>query len=150
MPKVIISDTSCLILLGKIGELGILRRTFGQVTVTPVVATEYRRPLPDWISVSAPKLLDGELYEVLDAGEASSIALAIEQEDALLIIDEYKGRHYAKAQGLKITGTLGVLAIAKEIGVIGSVKPLIDRIATTNFRLSPRLVSAFLKQMGEA
>lgn len=63
----------------------------------------------------------------LDKGEASAIALAIEQTDCLLIIDDYKGRKYAEQMGIKITGTLGAIIAAKLNGHIESVKPMLDK-----------------------
>lgn len=47
MPRIIVSDTSCLILLSKIGELELLEKIYGQVTKT--VKSEYKDDLPEWI-----------------------------------------------------------------------------------------------------
>lgn len=58
---------------------------------------------------------------------------------ALLIIDETKGRKIAKRMGLDITGTLGLLLVAKKKGHISSVKMVINEIQSTNFRVSPEL-----------
>ena len=46
MPKIIISDASCLILLDKIGELEILNKLFGIIITTSEVAKEFGQPLP--------------------------------------------------------------------------------------------------------
>lgn len=46
MPKVIISDTSCLIVLTKIGELEILQKIYGEILTTSEVVSEYGEPLP--------------------------------------------------------------------------------------------------------
>ena len=54
MQKVIISDTSCLILLDKIGELNLLNKLFGQVTVTQEIANEFRKELPGWFKIEGP------------------------------------------------------------------------------------------------
>ena len=51
MPAVIISDTSCLILLDKIQELAILKNLFGQVVTTQIVADEFGGLLPEWIVI---------------------------------------------------------------------------------------------------
>ena len=45
MPAVIF-DTSCLIFLGKIGQLELLPNLFGEVWLTPAVAAAYGLPLP--------------------------------------------------------------------------------------------------------
>lgn len=151
MPATIVSDTSCLILLDKIGELQLLQKLFGEVITTQIVADEFGKQLPDWLSIQNPTNSKNQLVlEVtLDKGEASSIALALEKEECLLIIDEHKGRKLAKRFGLTITGTLGVLAQAKQQGHITLVKPFLDRIKKTDFRLSEQLIQETLKQVGE-
>lgn len=92
MQKVIVSDTSCLILFYKIGELDLLNKVFDQITITNTVALEYKRNLPEWILVQEPSSnLHLGLKGFLDSGEATSISLAFECKDSLLIIDEAKG-----------------------------------------------------------
>lgn len=41
MHKVVISDTSCLIVLSKIGEIEILKKTYEQIFTTPEIAAEF-------------------------------------------------------------------------------------------------------------
>lgn len=151
MQKVIISDTSCLILLYKIGELHLLNKLFGQVTVTQEIADEFARQLPDWIKIEHPinKNYQKILEASLDKGEASAIAYAIEQNDCLLIIDDLKGRKYAEQLGIKITGTLGVIIDAKLSGHINSVRPLLDKIKKTDFRLTSELERKTLEKSNE-
>jgi predicted nucleic acid-binding protein len=118
MQKVIIADTSCLIILEKIGELNLLNKIFGQIIVTQEIANEFTKELPDWFKIeeATNKTYQKILEASLDKGEASAIAYAIEQTDCLLIIDDFKGRKYAKQLGIKITGTLGVIIDAKLSG----------------------------------
>ena len=151
MQKVIISDTSCIILLDKIGELNLLNRLFGQITVTQEIAKEFKNELPNWFKIEQPanKIYQKILEASLDKGEASAIAYAIEQHDCLLIIDDYKGRKYAEQLGLKITGTLGVIIDAKLQGCINSVKPLLDKIKRTDFRLTNDLERRTLEKSKE-
>lgn len=47
MPLPIVSDTSCLIILDKVGELYLLEKLFKSVITTPTVADEYNKPLPE-------------------------------------------------------------------------------------------------------
>lgn len=51
MAKVIISDTSCLIVLSRIGRLHLLNELFSTITITQVVADEFGDPLPPWVEV---------------------------------------------------------------------------------------------------
>ena len=151
MQATIISDTSCLILLNNIGELQLLQKLYSEIITTQIVADEFGSHLPDWINIQNPN--DTEIQVVLNAaldkGEASALALALEQEDCLLIIDELKGRKLARQLGITITGTLGVLAQAKHNGYIPMLKPLLDKVKRTDFRLSERLIQETLRQVGE-
>ena len=151
MQKVIISDTSCLILLDKIGELELLNKLFGQITITPEIAREFKKDLPEWFKIEQPtnKTYQKILEASLDKGEASAIAFAIEQTDCLLIIDDNKGRKYAQQLGIKITGTLGVVINAKLSGLIESVKPILDKIKKTDFRLTAELEKKTLEKSNE-
>ena len=98
MQKTIISDTSCFILLEKIGELELLHKVFGEILITQEVADEYGSTLPNWISIQNPtnKKYQKILEASVDRGEASAIALAVELTDCLLIIDDLKGRNLAE------------------------------------------------------
>jgi len=151
MPPVIIADASCLILLEKIGALDLLHQLFGRITITDIVAAEYGLPLPEWVSIQAAR--DARplqfLTLTLDRGEASAIALALEQTECLLIMDERRGRQVALRLQLPVVGTLGILLRAKSSGFIGAVKALLDAIGATNFRLSEQLIQLVLKQAGE-
>jgi predicted nucleic acid-binding protein len=46
MPKIVISDTSCLVVLEKINELEILKNIYSEVVTTPEVSSEFKSPLP--------------------------------------------------------------------------------------------------------
>lgn len=151
MRKVIISDTSCLILLANIGELNLLKSLFGQIIVTKEIADEFQEELPDWFTVQQPlNVIYQKILEAsLDRGEASAIAFALEQSDCLLIIDDFKGRRFAEQLGIKITGTLGVIIDAKLSGYIESVRPILSKIKSTDFRLSDDLEKKVLEKSGE-
>lgn len=77
MPKTIISDTSCIILLDKIGELKILNKLFGTIVTTQEVAEESGQQLPSWVEIQKPK--DKNYQSIIEAfvdkGEAGAIAL---------------------------------------------------------------------------
>lgn len=151
MHKTIISDTSCIILLDKIDELEILKKLFGTIITTQEVAREFGQQLPSWFKIQEPK--DKNYQAIIEAsvdkGEASAIALAIELDDCLLIIDDRKGRNFATQLGLTIIGTIGVVVDAKLAGIIPSVRPILSKIRTTNFRITERIELLILKKAGE-
>lgn len=149
--RAVIADASCFILLEKVDGLYILQKLFKTVTTSAEVAKEFGKPLPEWVQIKAvqDKNLQSALFLEVDLGEASAIALASENQPSLLIIDDLKGRKLAKRLHLTITGTLGVIIIAKREGVLSQIKPLFDRIQLTNFRMSSFLLEKILREVGE-
>lgn len=151
MPRILIADTSCLIVLTKIGELDLLRQVYGSISTTPDVASEYGEALPTWVEVaSVQDSYKQLLLEMqLDKGEASAIALALEMPGSTLILDDYKARKVAHRLGLALTGTIGIVVKAKLKGIIPSIKPLLVKIKQTNFRVSAELELQALREAGE-
>ena len=82
-------------------------------------------------------------------GEASALALALEFENSTLIIDDLKGRKVAERLGLRYSGSFGLILKAKQIGVIESIRPILDKIKETDFRFNDQLFKTILKKSGE-
>jgi len=80
MPRIIVSDTSCLILLQKLNKLDILRDLFKEITITETIEKEFGDKLSDFFNKVEPKDKNYQriLESFLDSGEASAIALALE------------------------------------------------------------------------
>lgn len=110
MPKTIISDSSCFIVLTNVGELELLHKLYGRIITTLDIATEYGELLPEWIDIvdfsdkSKQRLLELQI----DKGESSAIALALETPDSAIILDDNKARKIANQLGLTYTGTIGI------------------------------------------
>jgi predicted nucleic acid-binding protein len=85
----------------------------------------------------------------LDKGEASAIALSLEMDNSIIIIDDLKGRNVAERLNLRYSGTFGLILKAKQIGIIQSVKPILTKVKETNFRFSEKLFTLILEQAGE-
>jgi len=151
MHKTIISDTSCFIILTKIGELEILFKVYGPVVTTLDIANEFREALPDWVEiVTVTSKHRQEILEMqIDRGESSAIALALETPNSTLILDDYKARKIAEHLGIPFTGTIGVIIRAKLKGIIPSIKPFLEKIKQTDFRLSADIELQALKQAKE-
>ena len=151
MHRIIISDTSCLIVLSKIGRLEILQQLFVNIATTPEIAVEFGEKLPDWIEVVAAKDVGKQqIIEIqVDKGEASAIALALETGNSLLIIDDYKARKLAKTLQIDYTGTIGIMIMAKKRGIISMIKPILEKIKATDFHISAELELQALFEAGE-
>lgn len=146
MRSTVICDASPLILFSKIGELDILQKIYGHLVTTPEIASEYGEPLPQWISIRevADKKYQKFLQTQIDSGEASAIALATEIEDVLLLLDDLKARKLAVELEFKVTGSLGVIHRAKQVGIIDKIKPLVLKILETDFRISEAVIKELL------
>lgn len=158
---IVVSDNSVLSCLAEMGELDLLRRLYGQVSITETIlreavhasAPEALRSLlmstPDWISVVPDESPFLEETAALDSGEASAITLAWRYRDtSLLILDEKRGRKVAGALGLRITGTAGLLKDAAMEGLI-DFEDAFSRLSQTGFRLSPQVVETLRKRLAD-
>ena len=146
MPN-IISNTSCLIVLDNIGKLELLKELYGKVLITEEVAKEFGNNAPDWIEVR--KVNDNKYINLLknfiDPGEASTIALAVENDDIVIILDDLKARKIAQKLNLKITGTIGVLIKARKRNIITSAREVLEQLKNKGFRISDEIENEFLK-----
>ena len=86
----------------------------------------------------------------LGDGEKEVLALGLETPDRLLVLDDRNARRYANAIGLDITGTLGILMLAKERGVLDAVRPALDRLQALLLRLGISTRLMFLDLAEEA
>jgi predicted nucleic acid-binding protein len=160
---IVVSDTSCLSALLRVGQLSLLHAVFGTIIIPKKVAEELLRlkafdiDLSEfsnaaWIEINTPKdipLLQRLLLR-LDEGEAHAITLAVELAADWLIIDELKGRKAAESLSINFIGLAGVLLLAKEEGHLKQIKPLLNRILEeTSFRMSHALVKKILLTAGE-
>ena|ERR1700757_2800655 len=121
---VVITDTSCFIILDKIKATYLLNELFTKVITTPEVAVEYGSPLPDWVDIQQVKniTLQNELALIIDAGEASAIALASEIYCDYLLTDDLAARKFAELRGFRVKGSAGLLLYAKQQGVIQFIR----------------------------
>lgn len=147
----VIADSSCLILLAKIEELGILKSVYKQVFVTKEIAEEFNGSLPEWIEVKEVenKTLQSLFEEILDLGEASALTLAFETQGCTVILDDLKARKTAAKMNIKVTGTIGVIVKAKTENMIPSAKAVFEKILETDFRISDRILNEAIKLAGE-
>jgi predicted nucleic acid-binding protein len=158
----VVSDASPLIALAAIGRLGLLRELFGSLSIPAAVHEEVVRgtgragaeevSASDWVVVRklGNDFLVRALAGELDRGEAEAIALAVELEAELLLMDERRGRTVAARFGLKVVGVLGLLIEAKRKGLLDRVEPILsDLLHKAGFRLSPELCRRVLEEAGE-
>jgi len=144
-----VANSTPVIGLQRIGRLDILQELFATIYIPPKVQEEIGITI-DWIKVQAPsnQILVDVLKIVVDEGEAEAIGLALEK-GLRLIIDDRKARIYAKRLGVKVIGTAGILVRAKKVGIIPSVKSLLEALKQKGFYLSSELIAEVLRLVGE-
>jgi predicted nucleic acid-binding protein len=134
----VVSDTSPLTNLAAIGHFDLLQKLYGALLIAGAVWDELNaegRHWPgrnevaaaSWIERRVPsdRLLAMALNQDLDLGEAESIALALEFQADLILLDERDGRHKAMQFGLRPVGVVGVLLTAKARGHVAAIEPLL-------------------------
>ena len=142
MSREAVTNSTCLIGLERIGRLDLLPQVFSKVFAPSVVAAEVQISL-SWLRVQSVQNMAAvaALKTQMDAGEAEAIALAMELQNVLLILDDKKARRVAQQLNLKVIGTVGMLLLrAKREGVITEIKPLISALLQADFRISEGIV----------
>ncbi|MCA9897967.1 MAG: DUF3368 domain-containing protein [Anaerolineales bacterium] len=160
---IVVSDTSILINLARLGELELLQKLYGGIHVPTAVwheVVENGRGQPGaaevenapWISVKtvSNQAFVKALRQDLDAGESEAIALALELQAELLLMDERLGRATAQYFGLKYIGLLGILKLAKDRSFLAEIRPYLDKLRNeVGFYLSDALYQRVLQDAKE-
>lgn len=149
MKPSVVTDSSCLIGLERIGYLNLLPSLFDPILIPPAVASEFGMAFP-WLQIVTPsdQAVVAALKLTVDDGEAEAIALA-QEHGLLVILDDFKARTTAYKLGLKFTGLARILVRAKQEGFIPQVKPLIDALDANQFYLGRALKQKILRLAGE-
>ena len=158
----VVSDSTVLIGLGKIGKLDLLREIFSKVYIPEEVFKEVAEKGKDkpgsqlvkeagWIETKPieDKTQVNFLMASLEKGEAEVLSLAKEIRADLILLDEEKARKSAAIAGFEVMGILGVLIVAKNLGLIQEIRPSIEELKRKRFRISDRIVAEALRKAGE-
>ncbi len=161
---IVVSNTSPLTNLAAIGQFHLLEQLYGTIHIAEAVFGELNfggRRWPGSREVESAswferhhvqnQALVTSLRRDLDAGEAETIALALELESDLVLMDEREGRHWAQRHGLHLVGILGLLIEAKAKGFIENARFQLDALRSrAGFFLSDPLYDEVLRLAGES
>lgn len=168
----VVSDTSPLIWLSKVGKTFLLKELFSEVVIPEEVHREaveegLREGFNDaliikesinegWMKVSSLNEKEAELcHRIVEQaseihlGEAQAIILAREI-NALLLMDDSSGRAFAEAWGLRVKGTLYVITRALGKGILNKseAREIVLQLVDKGFRIEPRLLARILREIG--
>ena len=148
---IIVSDTTPISELAKVGRLHLLADLFGTVIIPPQVFEELsagNHPAAavvsqlDWLDireVDATSTQSLMQLNNLDLGESAAIILAEALKAEQLLIDERAARKVARSRNLPVIGTVGLLILAKQRGLIESVKTELNALMSNGMRLSEQV-----------
>lgn len=153
---VVVADTTPLNYLILIGQVELLRELFRKVMIPEAVLAELLHPkapsavtnwllrLPEWLTVEKVERLDQTIQ--LGHGENEAISLAVERHISIVLMDERRGRSAAETRGLLPVGTLNILDLADERGLVDGVAVL-EALKQTTFRADSELLDRFEARM---
>jgi predicted nucleic acid-binding protein len=157
--RVVVADATPLHYLILIDVIHVLPRIFEKIHVPievrdeltrdaapPSVRTWMQQP-PQWLEVLAAPAVASEdsSLQALDLGERAAIVLAESIRADLLLIDDRAGALLAQRRGFAVTGTLGVLDLASQAGLL-HLRDAFVRLQKTNFRYPPSLLETLLAE----
>lgn len=155
-------NASPLILLGKIEQIELLGALAGEIAVPQAVIREVGAK-PDGehtvqmlTSLEVAVVVDDVIPPAnimgwdLGPGETQVISHAALHSADRVVIDDLEARRCAKAMGLGIIGTLGIIGRAKVSGLIDQAAPVIQRLRETGLYVSDELVQKLLQEIGES
>jgi uncharacterized protein len=158
----VVSDTTTLSELAKVGRLTLLRDLCGRIIVPREVHDELaasKRPAvqavlaADWIDVVDVAEPGGMLAiraeTRLGLGECAAILLAEALQPQWVILDDRAARREAHRRGLPCIGTIGLLLLAKQHGLIPSVREVLDALVSHGTRIGQSLYQNALDLAGE-
>ena len=153
--EIVVSNAGPLIYLSVIHRFSLLGNLFSTLLIPEAVYQEvvlqgHGQPGADetkaaiaagWLCRSSVKdqIAVDALLDELHAGEAEAIILARELTISRVLLDDRAARSKAQLMGLTVTGTVGTLLLAQQAGVIDDIRPDLDRLVESNFRISRQL-----------
>lgn len=167
-----ISNSSPLILFGKLNKLDLLKKTLGQIEITKSVYEEVvekgmaaKKPesfiIKEWVEkgfILVRELNAAEqkksyflrkAYSKLDAGEVGTIALAMQKNEKNILIDEKAARKIAELYGILPIGTLGVLLLAYKKDIVNEsmLKEIVNKLILSDFRVGAEVINDFWEML---
>jgi predicted nucleic acid-binding protein len=119
-----------------------VRNELSSSVASPAVQHWIAAP-PAWLEVVETQ--GDDPVSGLHKGEADAIALASSLRADLLLMDERKGVAVARARGFRVTGTLGLLEMAAQRGLVDFTEA-VERLRETTFRSPEALLDLMLKR----
>jgi len=83
-------------------------------------------------------------------GEHEVISLGLELRAERRILDEQPARRLATAVGRRVIGTVGLLLMGKDRGLLTQIKPELDRLVSVRFFMDQELYETANTRLGSS
>jgi predicted nucleic acid-binding protein len=99
-----------------------------------------------WLSIVDPKSMPSEWLALdLGVGEIAAMALALENPDRIVLLDDMLARRTAQVAGLQVWGTLKVLLESKSHGLVEKIEPYMAKLGESGMWVSAEVKQRILK-----
>jgi predicted nucleic acid-binding protein len=161
---IVISDTTPLISLMKIGQLNLVYRMFGEIQIPEAVFkelvsnkrfSEESRQIRESSFIKTVQVMDVKAVDLLrrstglDIGESEAIILSDSMKANLLLMDEVRGRSVAQQMGIQLMGTVGMLMAAYKEELLSKDEILncIDILKNNGRHISGKLYDQLIQKL---
>lgn len=157
----LIADSSALVALSVMGSLTLIDQLFDRVAVPEAVYREVTtdeslpeaKQLKHYLKDKRCQLTSDSGAVLLDAygdmGEIEAMYLYKQLHADRLLIDDARGRKVAQINHITVIGSIGVLLLAKQKGLLPSIKPKLDLLIASHLYIAPALIKQALLLAGE-
>lgn len=154
-----VANASPIIVLAKVSQVRLLEVLSDELVIPSGVAAEIAQgsqsdPARNWIQSQ------GEVYvrepsahvsqvtaHDLGAGETQVLSWAFRNDGFEALVDDRAARACASSLGIPVRGTLGIILVAKKVGLLQEVEPVFERIVEAGLRIDPDLIDAALRSV---
>lgn len=77
------------------------------------------------------------------------MGLALDIQAERILLDDRAARRVAQDLGLLVTGTVGILLVAKRRGMLPAIRPALEALVAQSFFISAALYDDILRAAGE-
>ncbi len=138
---IVISNSSPLIALSRVGRLDVLREMFGKIHIPDVVYQEtvlqsrysvqkrnIQKAVDDNFIIVETPTTSHSFKRTIDSGERGVLNLASDRKADILIIDDKKARNEAMEFGFKVVKTSTLLKRAEKLNLISSYADVLSEL----------------------
>jgi predicted nucleic acid-binding protein len=154
-------NSSPVIALGRVGQVELITR-LPQKAIIPQAVKEELLNAPKGDPARAA--VEGGLFEIIETppppseisawdlgkGETAVLTYALSNPDWVAILDDGAARRCARSLSIRLTGTLSIVILAKQHGLIKSAAQVLHALQNNGFRLDDAVIrEALAKTVGE-